>query len=155
MLLPFRWLLYSAGEDTGTCACTGSAGTCVATGAIPVAQPVPTGAVVSKKTLEKFRKHYAAVKGVAKLKPKRKARTKAQGRQLILASAEHVEEPSQQTAFAVFIPLPVFTATAELRSPALTTSSRGAIRISGQSETGHPSPGIDDDDIAILMLLAA
>jgi hypothetical protein len=147
-------------DDQGTCACTGSAGTCAcagstSTGTTTVEQPVPVGGVVSKKTLEKFRKRYASIKGVAKLKPKRKARHKARGHQLIMALAETAEEPSQQTALALFVPLPVFAAIAELRSGALTSSARGSIRISGQGEIGPARPMIDDDDIAILLMLAA
>jgi len=146
-------------DDQGTCACTGSAGTCSCHGTQTsgVVTPVDTqrGGVVTEKTLEKFRKHYASVKGFAKLKPKRKARHKARGRQLILASAELIEEDSQQKAFGEFIALPVFTAAAELEAHALMSSARGGIRIAGASEIAPPRPMIDDDDIAILMLLAA
>jgi hypothetical protein len=146
-------------DDQGTCACTGSAGTCACAGSTSTAtvqQPVPVGGVVvSKKTLEKFRKRYASIKGVANLKPKRKARHRSYGQQLIIGISDNDALPSTAEMPALFIPLPVFAAIAELRSGALTSSARGSIRISGQGKLGRPRPMIDDDDIAILMMLAA
>jgi hypothetical protein len=113
------------------------------------------GGVVSDATLEKFRRRYASVKGKASLRRRRKPRHKALGRQILTGNAEIAQAVGHVEAQAVLELLPVFHAAVTLTGTKAVPLGRGVLRIAGKSEVGKRIPSIDEDDLAILMMLAA